>query len=184
VRFPNRLEHRLSSAARSHPPGQVSRAVAIVASPWLITLEGLVLATALRASGRPSLPVAVAAPLALTSGKVLKRIVARPRPGRKRFGRMGRQSFPSTHVAGPVALLACLACIAPPTPGWRTLLAIGGGTAIIVGIERVCAGAHWASDVVGGAAFGALVGTVLGWLARTDASGDRAPEQDGGMSSL
>jgi len=184
VRLPNHLEQRLSNAARRHPPGQIARTVARIGSPSLVALEGLAVAVALRASGRPSFPAAVAAPIAIAGGKALKRIAGRPRPGRKRFGSMGRQSFPSTHVAGPVALLASLACIAPPTPGWRALLAIGSGTAIIVGLERVRAGAHWASDVVAGAALGALVGTVLGCVARTKPAGDRVPEQDRGMSSL
>jgi membrane-associated phospholipid phosphatase len=75
-----------------------------------------------------------------------------------------------------------LACIAPPTPGWRALLALGSGIAMVVGLERVRAGAHWATDVVAGAAFGALVGTVLGRVNRRTPAGDRVPEGPGTSS--
>ena len=80
----------------------------MLASPWAATVEGLAAAVALRASGRPGLPAALAAPSALMVGNALKRLIARPRPGLARFARKGRESFPSTHVAGPLAVLACV----------------------------------------------------------------------------
>ena len=134
-------------------------------SPWVTTVEGLAAALALRAAGRPSFAAAVAAPSAIAAGKVLKRLIGRPRPGFARFARNGTQSFPSTHVAGPVALLTCVWCLAPRTKGWRAALTIGGGASLLLAVERVCAGKHWATDVAAGAVFGAFIGTALGRLA-------------------
>ena len=54
VRLPNHLEQGSSNAARRHPPGQVARMVSRIGSPWLVALEGLAAAAALRASGRPA----------------------------------------------------------------------------------------------------------------------------------
>jgi len=139
--------------------------LAALASPWPAALEGLAAALALRAAGRPALPAAVAVPSTILVGRAIKKLVHRPRPGLARFSRNGRQSFPSTHVAGPVALLACLWPLSPRTGGWRAALAIGGVLALLVARERVCAGKHWATDVAAGAVFGAAIGTALGRIA-------------------
>ncbi|MFL5312128.1 MAG: phosphatase PAP2 family protein, partial [Myxococcales bacterium] len=48
-------------------------------------------------------------------------------------------------------------------------LALASGAAFVVGRERVCAGEHWASDVVAGTVLGVAIGTVLGRLARDSA---------------
>jgi len=137
----------------------------MLASPWAATVEGLAAAVALRASGRPGLPAALAGPSALLFGKMLKRWIGRPRPGLARFTRKGRESFPSTHMAGPLAVLASAWCLAPRTAGWRLGLALGGAIALVVARERVCAGEHWASDVAAGAVLGAAIGAGLGRLA-------------------
>ncbi len=144
----------------------------MLASPWAATVEGLAAAVALRASGRPGLPAALAAPSALLIGKTLKKWIGRPRPGLARFTRKGRESFPSTHMAGPLAVLASTWCLAPPTMAWRSALALGGAAALVVARERVCAGEHWASDVLAGVALGAAIGVAFGRLAmaRTRAS--------------
>jgi membrane-associated phospholipid phosphatase len=149
--------------------------IAALASPWAATVEGLVAALALRAAGRPALPAAVAAPLTLGAGKALKTLVDRRRPGLARFTRKGMQSFPSTHVAAPVAVLASVACLAPRTKKWRTALALGGVATIVVARERLSAGAHWASDVAAGAALGAVIGTVLGRVGRPERSPRHVP---------
>ena len=137
----------------------------MLASPWAAIVEGLAAAVALRASGRSGLPAALAAPSALVVGNMLKKWIARPRPGLTRFTRKGRESFPSTHVAGPVAVLTTAWCLAPRTTGWRAALALGTGVAFVAARERVCAGEHWASDVVAGAALGAAIGAALGRFA-------------------
>ena len=168
------LDGALSVSARSHPPGVAARASAMLASPWAAIVEGLATAVALRASGRPGFPAALAAPSALLVGNILKRRIARPRPGLSRFTRKGHESFPSTHVAGPLAVLACAWCLAPRTKAWRAALALGTGVAFVAARERMCAGKHWASDVVAGAALGVAIGTALGRLA-TAPSGEPIP---------
>jgi membrane-associated phospholipid phosphatase len=106
--------------------------------------------------------VALAPPAALAVGTALKRIASRPRPWRTRFRRKGMQSFPSTHVAGPAALVGCLLYTAPDTPRWRAALAIGTTLVLALAVERVCAGAHWPSDVLAGGALGLAVGVAVG----------------------
>ena len=156
----------------------------MLASPWAATVEGLAAAVALRASGRPGLPAALAAPSALMVGNALKRLIARPRPGLARFARKGRESFPSTHVAGPLAVLACVWCLAPRTMGWRAALGLGAAVTVVAARERVCAGEHRASDVVAGAALGAAIGLAVGRLAlararqrTSDGSRDRVAQE-------
>ena len=155
----------ISLAARRWPPGAAARTSAMLASPWAATVEGLAAAVALRASGRPALPTALAAPCALLIGNLLKKWIGRPRPGLARFTRKGRESFPSTHMAGPLAVLAATWCLAPRTLAWGSTLALGSAAALVVARERVCAGEHWASDVVAGAALGAAIGVAFGRLA-------------------
>jgi membrane-associated phospholipid phosphatase len=172
------LDAALSRRARAHPPGKASTSLAKLGLPSVVALEGLAAALALRAAGRPVLPAALAAPLVCAGEKAMKAFAHRRRPGLKRWGRNGHQSFPSSHVGGPFALLAALAWTAPRTPGWRALLALGTGAAVAVGIERVRAGAHWPSDVVVGIFFGTLCGTALGALGRRRRT--RAQSADGG----
>jgi membrane-associated phospholipid phosphatase len=128
-------------------------------------LEGFAVAAALRASGRPALPAIIAGPAGDALGKALKKLTHRSRPGRARFAKNGRESFPSTHIAGPTALLACAYRVAPRTRRWRAALATATGAVLLIGIERVRAGKHWASDVAVGATLGIAVGTLLGGAA-------------------
>jgi len=63
-------------------------------------------------------------------------------------------------------VIASLSCLAPRTNAWRAALALGGGAIAAIGAERICAGRHWPSDVVVGAALGIGVGLALGGMAR------------------
>jgi membrane-associated phospholipid phosphatase len=172
------LDALISRRARAHPPGKASLAIAKLSQPSAVTLQGIAAAIALRAAGRPALPAALAAPLACAGEKAIKAFARRRRPGLKRFEKKGHQSFPSSHVGGPFALLAAVAFAAPRTPVWRALLALGGGAALVVGVERVRAGAHWPSDVIAGIGFGALVGAALGSFARARREESRAREAE------
>ena len=127
----------------------------------MVAAEGVATALALGKNGRPNIQVALAAPAAILLGNVLKHLVHRPRPV-TRIRRKGMQSFPSTHVAGLVALLTCTWQLAPPTKGWRTVLLAATTLTAGLGVERVCSGAHWPSDVAVGAALGAVTGALLG----------------------
>lgn len=127
---------------------------------------GLAASIALRAEGRRWVPVALAAPVADGGAKLLKKFTHRGRPGLARFERKGRESFPSSHVAGHAAVLAALWCLAPRTKTWRAALIVGTGLTATIGAERICAGRHWPSDVLAGAALGIGVGLAIGGFAR------------------
>ena len=131
--------------------------MAKLCAPWATAAQGIAVATILRAAGRPAVGVAVAPIAADTCAKLLKRATHRPRPGWKRFSRNGHRSFPSSHVAGPAALLTAVWIDSPP----RVAL---GGVVAAIGVERLRAVAHWPCDVVAGTALGVLVGGALGRL--------------------
>jgi len=160
------LDHALERAARHYPAGEPARFLAHFCSPRVTTVEGLAAAIALRKSGRSSLAAATAAPLATAVGEILKRLISRQRPFPSRFRRGGRQSFPSTHVAGTTALLSCLWFVAPRTRSWRAALSLATLGGFVVAIERLTVGAHWPSDVAAGALLGAIVGSALGRSSR------------------
>jgi len=65
------------------------------------------------------------------------------------------QSFPSTHASDTAAAASVFAWAAPRL--WPLSLAV----ALVVGISRVYFGVHWPTDVLGGWALGALVGSAL-----------------------
>jgi decaprenylphosphoryl-5-phosphoribose phosphatase len=155
------LDRMLEHAGRRHPPGNVARMVARLAQPSASIVEGLVAAVALRNEPRAAWATALAAPLANACGEGLKDLARRPRPLAARFTRNGRQSFPSTHLAGVSALIACLWGVAPPTKLWRCIAGAATAAVTAVAVERICAGAHWPSDVVAGALLGTAVGAGL-----------------------
>ena len=95
--------------------------------------------------------------------KLLKRVTHRPRPGWTRLRRNGHRSFPSSHVAGPAALLTAIWMDSPPRVRIAVAVVLGAVVAAI-GLERVRAAAHWPSDVVVGTGLGVLVGGALGRL--------------------
>jgi undecaprenyl-diphosphatase len=160
------IDGAISRAGRRHSPNGAGRLFAQIASPWAATVQGLAAAVVLRTEGRSWLPVAMSAPSAIGAAKVVKKLTARSRPGLTRFKRKGRESFPSSHVAGHAAVIASLWCVAPQSNAWRAALLVACGLPLAIGIERVCAGTHWPSDVVAGAALGIGVGVALGRVAR------------------
>ena len=160
------LDRALERAGRHHPAGAGAKILADVCSPYASVAEGIAAAVAMRKQGRRAAAVALAAPVAIAVGNALKHVVHRPRPALMRFRRKGRQSFPSTHVAAPLALISCLWWAAPPTVVWRSVLTLCGGAVVAVAVERVCAGAHWPSDVAAGALLGGIVGSAIGLASR------------------
>jgi undecaprenyl-diphosphatase len=157
------LDRSLSRFARRHPAGKTSQAMAKLCSPWAVTLQGIAGATLLRAAGRPAAGVALAPIAADSAAKLLKRMTHRSRPGWKRFRRNGDRSFPSSHVAGPVALLTATWLNSPRRARLAVAVALGAVMAAI-GVERLRDGAHWPSDVLAGTAMGVLAGVALGRL--------------------
>jgi undecaprenyl-diphosphatase len=72
-------------------------------------------------------------------------------------------SFPSGHAAGSFCVATFLVLALPaawPERPWRrrALAALLFGVAGLIALSRVCLGAHYPSDVVGGACLGAFIG--------------------------
>ncbi|CAL9338453.1 phosphatase PAP2 family protein [Streptomyces sp. enrichment culture] len=91
-----------------------------------------------------------------------KQLADRPRPPKEWFphdeveDRPGSSSFPSGHTAGAVAFSVAVA------PGWPAAGVALSVPTIMVAVERVQSGAHYAGDVAAGAAIGLL----SAWTAR------------------
>ncbi len=106
-------------------------------------------------------------------GSVLKEVVGRSRPnsgGDSDTGRLfsGGQSFPSGEATEAFALAAVVSSHTDSRP----LQVLSWGLAGLVGWERMQLDAHWASDVVGGALLGIVVGRWVSDRGRLEASDD------------
>lgn len=161
-----RLDHALSWSARRKRTGFLFRSVGRLGSPWAVAGEGVLAALAMRGQPPRAVSIALAGPIAIGVGKLVKRIISRRRPGLARFRHNGHESFPSTHVAGQTALLACLVRHSPGTPAWRLALTAAGAVALVTAFERVRESRHWPTDVAAGAVLGTLVGCAVGLVAQ------------------
>lgn len=146
----------------------LNRSVGLAERPvWLVMqlgngLAAAVVPAALLAAGR-SVPEARRVALAAGGGwqlaKVVKQLVARPRPSRLlddvvlRDGDPSGRGFVSGHSA--VAMAAAVAALPLLAPRQRP---VALAAAVTVGLARVHVGAHLPLDVVGGLALGALWG--------------------------
>ncbi len=105
---------------------------------------------------------------------VTKQIVERGRPGamlsgvqeRETFGE-GSLGFPSGHAAVAAAVTAVVA--AHLSRRWL-VVAVGLGSVVLLG--RVYVGAHLPLDVIGGAALGAVAGSVVNLVVRRQPAGE------------
>lgn len=114
--------------------------------------------------------VLVVAPVLVTSivCMTLKRVLGRRRPNRENAGRFtgfdwrhdsDRESFPSSHAAGAMALTMAL------IHAWPHAAIIFWLLAVIVGLLRYLLDAHFPSDVLAGALIGLVVGrATLVWF--------------------
>jgi len=115
--------------------------------------------TALDAGRRPvwaRATAAVALSHALSVG--LKRVVRRTRPAhpelRVHGDGLGRFGFPSSHAASTTTAALALRAVT----GWRWPLLVPPA----MGLSRMVVGAHYASDVLAGAALGSAVAVLSG----------------------
>ena len=113
---------------------------------------------------------------------LIKAVVGRGRPPLEfMMVTVDSASFPSAHSAQAVAVWTAVAVVwwygSNPGRGARAAMV---GAAGVVGVSvmasRVYLGAHWLTDVVGGASLG-LVLMALCWLFLAPESGDLAPQR-------
>lgn len=158
--------------AAHRTPGGVDacRAASAAGAPLAVAVLGLVVAVALMARRRRVLAGAWVATLA--GGGLLDRVLEaafhRPRPaGAAAFLPHHSWSFPSGHAMGATVcygMLAFLLLREPRQRAWaagvRAAIVVAAGLVVLlVGLSRVCLGVHYATDVVGAFAAGAM------WLA-------------------
>lgn len=147
---------------RSRPLTDFFEAVTALGSWTLVVVLGAGLAISFLLIRRPGLAGALAASCAggWLLSSTLKMIVMRPRPPAAfRLTEHASYAFPSGHTIAGFAFFVALALLAAthiPRRGVRLFIvgwALGVGT--LVGVSRLYLGAHYLSDVIGGA----LVGT-------------------------
>ena len=108
--------------------------------------------------------------IASGSSYLLKLLIERPRPSEAFVtvsGDFGGFSFPSGHVLGAVLLWGFVFYAAPHVLRNRSLRigtqAVAALVIVLTGLQRVYAGAHWPSDVVGGYLWGLLFLAIVIW---------------------
>ena len=77
-------------------------------------------------------------------------------------------AYPSGHTAQAVALVACAVVLVRGGVGWAVRFAavtVAVGIVVVVGVTRVYLRVHYLTDVLGGAALGVALWTLLGVLA-------------------
>lgn len=132
-------------------------------------------------SWRPLLILVAMAVGAYTIEKVVKHVIARPRPpARWRIVSESGWAFPSGHATRSAAVYGGAACLTSwlrPLGRRAQMILWGFATALsfLVGISRVYLGVHWPTDVVGGWILS------IGWVwtvLLTTASKEKASEKE------
>ena len=102
---------------------------------------------------------------AIALPKIVKVLVARPRPSFDPLVDVGGFAFPSGHATAAAAMCCALAYYLSSGRTWQATVWIwtaAGAVAFIVGLTRVYLGVHWPTDVIGGLALGAFWTLVTG----------------------
>jgi undecaprenyl-diphosphatase len=164
------LDHPVASFVAAHRDGaltMVMRAASVAGGPVVLGAVTVAVGVVVGIIWRRWAPVLVAGVTVAGNGVftlALKQAVARPRPPLSgALAAADGYAFPSGHAAAAAAAFGVLAFLcAGPLRAQAARVAIWACAAMLttlVGISRVYLGVHWATDVLGGWAFGTL------WLA-------------------
>lgn len=125
----------------------------------VLAVAGLAEATRSR-SVRPVMFLALVSGTAMAVTLTVKFVVARPDPHGELSAIGG--AFPSGHVMAVLLCLGAIAMLLGESVSWRVRsLVLTAG--IVMGVALLVTGAHWLTDVLGGAFVASLV---LGWASR------------------
>ena len=152
--------------------GAVSEFVRQLGGPLVLAIVGSLVAIAFfRAGNKLAASFLLLAVVARVSEVALKGLAERPRPPAE-LVEISHQhsgfSFPSGHVLASVLIWGFLIYLASRHVRQRRLR-VGIQVAsfailILTGLQRVYAGAHWPSDVVGGYLWGVILVVALVWV--------------------
>ncbi|BBB02240.1 putative membrane-associated phospholipid phosphatase [Actinacidiphila reveromycinica] len=162
-------DRRLLAAARAlgdvSPVARAARGLSTAGDHGAVWLAAGLAAAALDPHRRgPWLRATALVAGAHLGSMAVKRIVRRPRPeppGGPLVRTAGRHSFPSSHAASAAAAAVAFRSLAPCPPAVAA-------AALGMCASRLVVGVHYPSDVLAGAAFGAVAAT----LGRTWATGE------------
>ncbi|KOY55980.1 phosphatase PAP2 family protein [Streptomyces sp. XY332] len=121
---------------------------------WWAAAAAMAAGGGLRGGRAAAVGIAGMAVAELLSNAVAKKLIERPRPPKEWIphhdveDRPDSSSFPSGHAAAAVAFAAAVA------PSWPLAAAACPVPTLLVGLERIHAGAHHPSDVAAGAVIG------------------------------
>lgn len=158
----------------------VMKAIGAATDPLPLLIVAAVVAVGLVVRGRrrdAAILILVLA-VAMIGNRILKEVIARPRPGVRPFPEdVSQHSYPSGHAANTMALFAALMVTVRPAHGARWFV-LGGVTAVIVvGISRLITSVHFPSDVLAGWLWvGALAALAASWPARGEADDPAAAQ--------
>ncbi len=112
------------------------------------------------------IPVASTAIVSVIFNKVIKTIVARPRPEEAyRLLEIGSKSFPSGHAQNNaaiyVAIMLCLLPLCKTKLQKGIVIGIFTFIPLLIGVTRVYFNVHYASDVICGWCLGAIIALVM-----------------------
>ena len=124
--------------------GAVTNTVPIAAA-WLV-----VVVTLFVTDRRPdAMLFFVTVSVAMAGNRLLKEIVARPRPDlRPSPEATSTFAFPSGHAANTLALAGAAYLIAPNATWRRRVLVVGSLAVVLVGFSRVAISVHYPSDIL------------------------------------
>lgn len=136
--------------------------------PYLVVVWLAAAIAAFFLAGRWQAALIIVSMAARLTNTGLKEIVERPRPSPmlvETSQQPESYSFPSGHAQGAIVLYGLIFYLAAVYLGWRWLrLAVQAACVwitAVTGLQRIYFGEHWASDVIGGFYFGAIILAVL-----------------------